>query len=73
MTAAVHDRAAPKRAPKIAWTRLPGQSFAGQVRGLLRAAGGGVSGGVVGGLSGCRRSPRPFPRTVFPREGGDPS
>lgn len=44
MTAAVHDRAAQKRAPKIAWTRLPGQSFAGQALGMLLAAGVVISG-----------------------------
>jgi hypothetical protein len=44
MTAAVHDRAAAKRAPKIAWTRLPGQSFAGQALGMLLGAGVVISG-----------------------------
>ncbi|WP_164467235.1 hypothetical protein [Caulobacter flavus] len=46
MTAAVHDRAAHKRAPKIAWTRLPGQSLAGQALGLMLSAGVVVSGVV---------------------------
>ena len=34
MTAAVHDRAAGKRAPKIAWMRLPNQAL-----GLVLGAG----------------------------------
>ncbi|WP_165832298.1 hypothetical protein [Caulobacter radicis] len=51
MTAAVHDRAAPKRAPKIAWARLPGQSRAGQALGLMLSAGVVVSGVVFVVLS----------------------
>jgi hypothetical protein len=46
MTAAIHDRAAPKRAPKIAWTRLPGQSIAGQALGVVLSVGVLVSGAL---------------------------
>ncbi|MDG2529301.1 hypothetical protein [Caulobacter endophyticus] len=51
MTAAVHDRAAQKRAPKIAWTRLPGQSLAGQAIAMLLAAGVVISGVLFLALS----------------------
>ncbi|WP_158285840.1 MULTISPECIES: hypothetical protein [unclassified Caulobacter] len=40
MTVAVHDRTvAAARASKIAWSRLPGQSLAGQALGLVLSAG----------------------------------
>lgn len=51
MTAAVHDRAAGKRAPKIAWMRLPGQSLAGQALGVMLSAGVLVSGVVFAVLT----------------------
>ncbi|MFT4251879.1 MAG: hypothetical protein QM608_05305 [Caulobacter sp.] len=52
MTAAVvHDRAAGKRAPKIAWTRLPGQGLAGRALGVVLCTSMVLSGAVFVVLS----------------------